>query len=113
MSSAPLTGSHSLFTEHDSQKPIPLLACDNSCTSSTESHTISQYANTSTWKRGLTNSSDAMLPNSDEDECPFGPPEYPDHLKQFALRNFTFVENIEEQLKSMIMQVSLFKKTTL
>ncbi|CAH8583043.1 unnamed protein product [Schistosoma haematobium] len=104
MSSAPLTGSHSLFTEHDSQKPIPLLACDNSCTSSTESHTTSQYANTSTWKRGLTNSSDAMLPNLDEDECPFDPPEYPDHLKQFALRNFTFVENIEEQLKSMIMQ---------
>ncbi|CAH8607346.1 unnamed protein product [Schistosoma rodhaini] len=110
VSGASLTNIHPLFTEHDSQKPIPLLACDNSCTSSTESHTNSQYANTSAWKRGFTNSSDAELPNSDGDECPFDPPEYPDQLKQFALRNFTFVENTEEQLRSMIVQVSLFLK---
>ncbi|CAH8512917.1 unnamed protein product [Schistosoma turkestanicum] len=103
--------SQSVLTGIDFRKPIPLLACDNSCINPTESNTTtSQYSGASTWKRGFINSSDALRHNSsddddDDDQCtPFDPPNYPDHLKQFALRNFTFVEKIEEQLKSMIMQ---------
>ncbi|KAH8870359.1 FKBP12-associated protein 1 like [Schistosoma japonicum] len=108
-----------LFTGYNSQKPIPLLPCDNSCKGIVESHNATnQYADTSTWKRGSVNVYDTLLSNlnvndennDDNDESPFNPPDYSDHLKQFAIKNFAFVVSIEEQLKSMIIE---FLKTNI
>nr|CAH8854860.1 unnamed protein product [Trichobilharzia regenti] len=92
-----------LHANDSSMKSIPLLACNDQCIDHPKSDVTGRYADTSTWKRGFVNNCD-IVPSNSEQDAPFDPPDYPQHLKEFALRNLVFVENIEKQLKSMVLE---------